>query len=108
MKIHHPSHGVRHFRRHQATFSRLASPSTTLVIEPRPTRPFHDRIYFPGCFLVHNEKEEFMQTVRLGQFFFVARFLMLWKGREAGSRAKRNENAGLVWRHSSTTTLMKQ
>jgi hypothetical protein len=49
-----------------------------------------------------------MQTVRLGQFFVVARFLMLWKGREAGSRAKRNENAGLVWRHSSTTTVMKQ
>jgi hypothetical protein len=55
-----------------------------------------------GCFLVHNEKEEFMQTVRLDLIFFppVARFLMLWRGREAGSRAKRNGNAGLVWRHS--------
>jgi hypothetical protein len=74
----------------------LPSQATTLAIEPGPTRPFHDRIYFLGCFLVHNEKEEFMQTVRLGQiFFFVARFLMLWKDEKRG--AELNVMETLVW-----------
>ena len=55
-----------------------------------------------------------MQTVRLGQkFFFCGTFSDAVEGREAGSRAKRNGNAGLVWRHSSdhrdeATTVLRE
>lgn len=49
-----------------------------------------------------------MQTVRLGQKFFCGTFSDAVEGREAGSRAKRNGNAGLVWRHSSITVMKEQ
>jgi hypothetical protein len=59
-----------------------------------------------ACFLVHNEKEEFMQTARLGQKKKICgTFSDAVEVREAGSRAKRNGNAGLVWRHSSITVM---